>query len=191
MILSVLVPTLTDRKHIFAPFKAKIERMIAVYPNEIELIIHEDNYQKTTGQKRNDLIDEAKGKFSVFIDDDDDIPEHYFEAIISAIKANPKIDCIGFKGIIQWGNKKTVFRHSVSLPYSPDTVGGVYLRPPNHLNPMLTEYMRKIRFPDKTFAEDFDFCNRLAQAKLIKNEHFLNLIMYYYKFNPRKKPAMA
>lgn len=189
MIFSVLIPTLKERRHIFAPLKNKIDRLIAPYKNQVELITLEDNREKTTGAKRNELINQAKGKFSAFIDDDDDIPDHYFHSIITTINNKPDIDCIGLKGFIIWNGKREIFKHSTGLPYSSGKVNGMYLRPPNHLNPMLTKYFKEIKFPDLTFAEDFDFCQRLAEKKLIKNEHFIDLILYYYKFNPNKKTA--
>lgn len=190
MILSILIPTLVERERIFEPLRKKIETLIAPYNdggfNQIEIVINKDNREKTTGQKRNELVDAAKGKFSVFIDDDDDIPVHYITSIISAIGRRETVDCIGFKGIITWNGKKELFQHKKGNPYSPHPINGVYLRPPNHLNPMLTEYFRQIRFPDLTFAEDFDFCRRLDEAKLIKDEEYLNIIMYYYNYNPNK-----
>lgn len=191
MTLSVLIPTLTERKPLLDKLLFKLNRMIIPFDNKIEILTNEDAGEKTTGQKRNELIDIAKGKFSVFIDDDDDIPQHYFETIFKILANNTECDCIGFKGLIRWNDgrreRTDVFKHSVGLPYSPNKVGGEYLRPPNHLNPMLTEYFRAIRFPDLTFAEDFDFCNRLAQEKLIKNEVFIPLVMYYYQYKPKHK----
>lgn len=184
MILSVLIPTLVERREVFNKLKERLDKLASPY--KVEIISLEDNRQKTTGQKRNDLIDMANGKFSVFIDDDDDVPDWYFEQIFNAINNNPQCDCIGFKGMIYGYGQPAIFRHSVGLPYSPGKVKGEYLRPPNHLNPMLTEYFKAVRFPDLTFAEDFDFCNRLAEMKLIKNEVFIDLVMYHYKYVQRK-----
>jgi hypothetical protein len=190
MILSILIPTLVERRAKFAPLKQKINELIAPFNSgdvkQIELLILEDSREKTTGQKRNELADMAQGKFSVFIDDDDDIPTHYIQSIMSAINRRPTVDCVGFKGVITWNGKKELFQHKAGNPYSPHAINGMYLRPPNHLNPMLTEYIREIRFPDLTFAEDFDFCRRLDEAKLIKDEEYLNIIMYYYHYNPNK-----
>lgn len=190
MILSILIPTLEERRKQFAPLKQKLENLIRPFNSgdvtQIEIVPLEDNREKTTGQKRNELVDIANGKFSVFIDDDDDVPDHYIQSIMSAIGRRETVDCIGFKGMITYNGKKELFQHKTGNPYSPNLVNGMYLRPPNHLNPMLTKYFREIRFPDLTFAEDFDFCKRLDEAKLIKDEEYLNILMYYYRFNPNK-----
>lgn len=191
MILSILIPTLVERREQFKTLAERLALLSYNYP-DVEILSLIDNREKTTGAKRNELIDMAKGKFSAFIDDDDDVPDYYFSSIFAAIEKNPNLDCIGFKGffIDKTNPKKRLnpvrFRHSKGLPYSEGAVRGEYLRPPNHLNPMLTEYFRKIRFPDVTFAEDHDFCLRLAKEGLIKNEIFLDIIMYYYNFTPKK-----
>ena len=188
--LSILIPTLVDRKPFLDQLLNKLTRISQPYKHLIEIVVECDNYEKTTGDKRNILADKANGKYSCFIDDDDDVPIWYFDSIFKVLQSDSTIDCIGFKGLIitegRKGRQMDVFRHSVGLPYSEGKVNGEYLRPPNHLNPMLTDYFRQIRFPDLTFAEDFSFCNRLAEAKLIKNEKFLDIIMYHYKYRPQK-----
>lgn len=184
--LSVLIPTLTERRHQFGLLRARLEK--AAEPYAVEILSIEDQRETSTGAKRNKLIDMAQGKFSVFIDDDDNVSDYYFEAIFSALKTKPDVDCIGLKGMLIWANngKREIFKHSVGLPYSDGMVNGEYLRPPNHLNPILTDYYKRIRFPDKTFAEDYDFCIKMAESGLIKNEIFVDKIMYYYNFNPNK-----
>ena len=188
--LSVLIPTLTERKHSCNRLLHHLNIIKKNYP--IEILIEEDEGELTTGVKRNMLIDRAKGKFSCFIDDDDDVPDWYFDSIFRLLHNEPDTDCIGFKGLIIYKdrrgqNKAEVFKHAYGLPYSPGIVHGEYLRPPNHLNPMFTEYFRAIRFPDLTFAEDYDFCLKLAATDLIKHPKFLNIVMYHYKYTPKPK----
>ena len=61
---------------------------------------------------------------------------------------------------------------------------GVQFRPLNHLNPVLTEYARQIRFPEKNYAEDSDYCDKLYESKLIKNEYGIKSVIYLYLFDP-------
>ncbi len=52
------------------------------YFSETELEIYSnDNVNISIGEKRNLLLDVAKGKYIAFIDDDDSITEHYFKEI--------------------------------------------------------------------------------------------------------------
>lgn len=55
-----------------------------------------DNRKRTTGAKRNDLIDLAKGEYVTFIDDDDWAGANYVQSILGAIDQYPGTDCIVF-----------------------------------------------------------------------------------------------
>lgn len=194
IVLSILIPTLVERRMQWYNLNKRLHALAKDYP--VEILSLEDNREKTTGQKRNELTDQAKGRFAAFIDDDDDVPNYYFDLVFKILREKPETDCIGFRGLLIDKTKPVrigvarsqVFRHSKGLPFSPGLVKGEYLRPPNHLNPMLTEYFRAIRFPDQTFAEDYDFCIRLDKAGLIKHEYFIDgAVMYHYNYTPNKK----
>lgn len=192
IVLSILIPTLVDRRRQWYDLVKRLKIIARSYP--VEFLSNEDDREKTTGQKRNELIDQANGRFSAFIDDDDDVPNYYFDAIFNALKEKPQTDCIGFRGLLidrnrpirQNVTRSQVFEHKAGHPYSEGLVNGKYLRPPNHLNPMFTEYFRQIRFPDKTFAEDYDFCVRLDKAGLVQSATFLDIVMYHYQYSPKK-----
>ena len=187
MILSVLIPTLVERRSQFYNLIKRLKFLARDYP--VEILSIEDNREKTTGAKRNELIDMAKGRFSVFIDDDDNVPAYYFDSIFNAIKQNPDTDCIGFKGLgisaVNPNNHSIVFRYSVGLPYSRTPINREYTRPPTHINPMLTDYFKQVRFPDKTISEDFEFCLKLAEMGLVKNQTFLDIVMYHYYYSKK------
>jgi len=188
MTLSVLILTIEKRKHLFDELMIKLNTL--AQPYDVEILSCSDNGERSKGTKRNELVDQAKGKLSCFIDDDDDIPEYYFEDIFKVLAEAPLTDCIGFKGILSYPRSQPpdeLFKHSVELPYSDGKINNVYLRPPNHLNPMLTEYFRQIRFPEINFAEDYNFAIELQKAGLIKNHVYLDKVMYYYRYNPRKR----
>ena len=55
----------------------------------------------------------------------------------------------------------------------------------NHLNPILTEYARMVRFPEINFSEDFSYSEKLKKLNLIKKEFTFdtNQIMYHYLFS--------
>ncbi len=186
MILSILIPTLLERKDVFDKLYERLQILSSPYRG-VQILFNQDNREKTIGEKRNELVARAKGEFSAFIDDDDDVPDYYFDRIMEIIEVY-QADCIGFKGELTWigSGKREIFKHSAGLPYSSGLVNGQYLRPPNHLNPMLTEYFSKVGFTPKSFGEDYDFCMELKKRGLVKNEIFLDEIMYYYRFNPVK-----
>ena len=60
---------------------------------------------------------------------------------------------------------------------------GIQYRPVNHLNPVRTELAQQIGFPDKNHGEDSDYCDKLFESGLLKNEVILDTVMYHYFFS--------
>jgi len=149
---------------------------------KIEIIINVDGGEKSVGQKRNEVLDRASGNYVCFIDDDDLVDEDYTNVIIKTIEENDDLDCIGFSGMYYVdGNQTMVFKHANKYGGHYKDGFGVQHRPVNHLNPVRTEYAKKIRFPEKDFGEDSDYCDRLLSSGLLKNEVVItDKIMYHY-----------
>ena len=148
---------------------------------KIEIIVNSDDGTKSVGQKRNEVLDSASGKFVCFVDDDDLIDHSYVRTILDIIENNEDLDCIGFSGMYYVDGKEVMlFKHANEYGGHYKDAMGVQHRPVNHLNPVRTEYARQIRFPEKDFGEDSDYCDRLLESGLIKNEVIINKIMYHY-----------
>lgn len=184
-LLTILIPTLPDRKEFLDRLMMKIQDQAT---DEIEVLIDDDT-EATTGVKRNRLIDQCTTEWAVFIDDDDLIADDYIQRHLKILKDNPKVDAIGFKGKITTnGRNPQDFIIKYGLDYVEDKSSGktVYLRPINHICVIRTDISRKVRFPDLTFAEDYDFCIRLKESGLIKDYEFIDEFMYYYLYRSNK-----
>lgn len=199
-VLSILICHLEDRSLVFQRLLDSLARQFrmssgALNPStEIaqagltELIIEKDNGHMSTGQKRNKLLERARGDYIAFVDDDDMVDENYVSRIESAIQC-PKCgyapDCLGLEGLIYIKNvnlNKLVpqkFIHSLKYKswFEKD---GVFYRNPNHLNPVKREIALKVRFPHWTQREDFDYSQRMLP--LLKTEEMLsgNPLYHYY-----------
>ena len=151
---------------------------------KIEIIVNSDDGAKTVGAKRNEVLDSATGKFVCFVDDDDLVSENYVRNIIDIIENNEDLDCIGFKGMYYVdGQNIMIFKHANEYGGHFRDAMGVQHRPVNHLNPVRTEYAKQIRFPEKDFSEDMDYCDRLMGSGLLKNEVIIEEIMYHYLYS--------
>jgi glycosyltransferase involved in cell wall biosynthesis len=185
-ILTILIPTLEDRKQYFYNL---IEQLRDQQCEELAVLSASDNREITTGAKRNALLDMCTTEWCVFIDDDDQIASDYVEEHLNILRNKPQTDAIGFKGTI-WtnGSQPHEFIHQHGNEYKEDKSSGVvkYLRPIMHINCIRTSIARQIRYPDLTFAEDYDYGNKLAQSGLIKNAEFINKTMYHYLYRPNK-----
>jgi hypothetical protein len=172
--------------------KDKLLRLIKIIKDQtlvsiahrIELIVISDDKIRTVGDKRNEVLAKANGKYVCFIDDDDLVSDYYIVKILN--KLDKEIyDGIGFSGLFYHNEKPVlIFKHSSN--YTTDIRENEFqYRFLNHLNPILTEYARTIRFPLINYSEDSQYSNKLKESNLIKNEFTFdeNLIMYHYLFS--------
>jgi glycosyltransferase involved in cell wall biosynthesis len=185
MLLSILIPSLETRKHFLDSLINMIMYQDGFNNDEVEVLTFIDNRENTTGHKRNILIERAKGKFVVFIDDDDKISDDYISKILEAIKSNPIIDVIGINGVYTHKGKQTPFE--TSLEHHWDYEDGMFLRYTNHISPILRDHAIKIKFPNKTIGEDFEWTMKLKKSKLLKNQIVIKSPLYYYNFIANKK----
>ena len=184
--LSVCILSLTERKDSLDRLVTNLNNYIKRSTLKVELLTNVDNREKSVGEKRNELIDKAQGKYCCFIDDDDDVDEDYFVEIEKALKAFPDTDCCSLIGkYYKNGEYVKPFHHSMRYKHYSEDVNSFY-RPPNHLNPILTGFVKRIRFPIKNHGEDTDFSLNLSKSNIIQKEVTISKPLYFYYFIEKK-----
>lgn len=185
MTLSILICTVEYRKPFFNRLMSVLTPMKESF-QDVEIIHKSDFAQMSIGEKRNYLVDQAKGEYSVFIDDDDLVDAQYLKIIVPLLREG-KVDGVGFKGILYHNNRlDREFIHKHGSEYINPTDKSPYLRPLNHLNPVRTSIMKQIPFQHISHAEDTDYATRLADSGLIKNTAFIDRCMYFYYHRSQK-----
>ena len=154
-------------------------------PKEVEVLSYTDNREKTTGYKRNVLINKAKGKFIVFVDDDDKLSNDYIKLITDVIRENPNIDGIGIRGKYS-EDGKPYQPFETSLKHNWEFTNGWYYRTLNHISPIKREHAKKVQFPDKTIGEDYAWTMKLKETGLLKKEVVIKEYIYFYDFVSNK-----
>lgn len=172
----------------FDSLLASTERQIEVIGRDLVEVLY-DNRPKgsvTIGQKRNDLLEKADGEWVVFVDDDDSIPGHYVDRVCKALLAYSP-DCVGYKIACTFKDIQGKFVRSaiakVSRVYEDwyeNKDGFDYAQMIYHKNPVRKALAMQVKFPDQSFAEDYDYAKRLKP--LLKTEAFIDDYLYYYRF---------
>lgn len=195
MILSLLIPTMFKRAGFLDILIREIGRQIYTLgvSDIVEVVIDcdagSDKGGRSTGQKRNDLVKKAKGKYIVHVDDDDRLPPYYIEELLTAAESDA--DCFSISGVITTnGSNEKVWHISKDMGYGAkfDAQGREYYeRFPNHICPMKREIALQVPFPHTTVGEDYAFATALRDAGLIKTEYRIDRFpMYFYDFKNQK-----
>jgi glycosyltransferase involved in cell wall biosynthesis len=185
-LLSVLIPTINGRETHFNRITTKLSTQInKVGADKVQLLFYKDKRgEHTTGHKRNVLLEQSTGKFVVFVDDDDDVSPDYIVTIVNAIQNHPNVDAIGINGMYTDASHQKPFE--TGKRWNWDTVNGYYVRFVNHISPIRREHAIKIKFPDKTIGEDYEWTMALKQSGLIKKDFVIKKMIYYYDYVANK-----
>ncbi len=181
MKLSILIRTIVGREDKFNMLFHRLQCQ-SYAENEVEFLIEKDNKELSTGLKAQKLLERAKGKYVVFIDDDDMVHIEYIPKILAAIKNKP--DCIGF--LVECHNLpgRMAAVSNRFEKWESNKYGFDYVRTIHHLCPIKREIALQIGYKDIRCGEDADYSLRLKQSGLLKTEEFINEVMYHYLYVP-------
>jgi glycosyltransferase involved in cell wall biosynthesis len=182
--LSILIPTLASREQLL---RSLVEEFKKQDLTDVEIVPALDNGEMTIGFKRNWLLEQARGEYVAFFDDDDlpglDYIKHAMEGI------NKGVDCVSLRGVITWnGDNPEVFEHSIKYDSyrTNDTGFPKYERYPNHLNVIKASIAKQFKFPEINHGEDTDWATQIKRSGLIKTEHYVDSVTYHYRYITNK-----
>jgi len=177
--LSLLILTIPSRKHFFVRIKNILADQVMPWYDEIE-ILTDGREGISIGEKRNTLLQRAKGDYVAFIDDDDRVSSHYVANLMIGIESG--VDACSLKGTITENsrNPKT-FIHSMKYKEYRE-FNGIYERYPNHLNCIRASIAKQFKFPETNHGEDTDWATQIFKSGLIKTEYWIDDVIYFYEY---------
>lgn len=145
------------------------------HPSDVEIIAHTNPNLKIAA-KRQDCLEDARGKYFNFVDDDDLVAHNYVQRLSELMDG---VDYIGFRmqHFLNGHASKPTF-HSLRYDRWYDDANGYY-RNVSHLNPMRTEIARQGKFVGG-YGEDA----RWAETVRPQTEHFVDQPLYFYFDSP-------
>ena len=190
---SVLIPSIPGRESSLQQLIESLhEKRSRLAPDmKMEICIEFDNREASIGEKRQKLLNRAAGKYLSFIDDDDDITDEYITDLWECIRGSYHV--MRLNGIFNVYR----FYHSISVKID-DTMATwddppVFRRPPNHLNPMLSDIAKLIPFTGVSYGEDYDWALKLLRTGFLQKEYIPDDSHTHYKYylNAETRPVTA
>jgi glycosyltransferase involved in cell wall biosynthesis len=182
IIISILIPSIHSRaKLLDALLDYLLSQIVELNAKlTVEIVSVVDNKEISTGAKRNQLLKLARGKYIVFIDDDDWVPGYFVGELLKAAESNA--DCFATNGthtlnggeITKWWLSKA--NDNVTTQRGNETI---FLRKTNHLSPVKRELALLAGFPNKSNAEDKWYSDKLNEHLI--TEYVIEKPMYEYR----------
>lgn len=185
--LSILICSLQKRKDYLERLKNILKPQVEKYKNDVEVLLNIDAGEKTTGTKRNELLNLSNSEYIAYIDDDDLISSDYIELVLNAIEKKPDVIGIHLLMTIN-GILKGLTYHSLKYKnwYDEPCINNItlYYRNPNHLNPVKRELALQAKFPEIIIGEDRSYSQKLLP--LLKSEEYIIKPIYIYEVRTNK-----
>lgn len=150
MKLSILIPSVAERRNTFLPksldmLYGQLEKLPNEIQSQVEIIYLIDNKTIMLGDKRNLMIEMAKGEYIVFVDCDDRIEPDYIQTLYEATKTNAD-SIVFFASVSLNGQEPKICRYSKDYLNDYNTATE-YHRLPNHICCVKREVSKRISFP--------------------------------------------
>tara|TARA_R100000458_G_scaffold11747_2_gene9544 strand:+ start:11693 stop:12319 length:627 start_codon:yes stop_codon:yes gene_type:complete len=193
--LSILILSIPTRFDIVKPLIDKLLNQIGDR-EDVEILSLMDNKSLHIYEKRNELLNIARGSHIAWLDDDDDVADNYVECLTQAIETAPFSDVISFNQTCYLEGKKALVFASMDNPTNDPVVldwsSQKYkdtLRRPWHWCVWKTTLARSERFREKYDAggqscEDIDWLERLY-PKVRDHIYLKDQFLHIYRWSSK------
>lgn len=192
ILLSVLVLSIPSRlEKCLIPTYNKLLAQIGD-ETAVEVLTLVDNKSMSIGEKRQSLVQSARGKWIAFLDDDDAVSEDYIQTCLNTIRTKPA-DVITFEQHCTVNGKefKVDFRMGnphEGLKHNPDGTLGDIKRPPYHMCLWAAKIAKNIPFKPVSYGEDIEWCSRMYP--FVSSETHLDKVLHYYRYDDRTSESI-
>ena len=203
-LVSVLIPTLIERREVFNKMIDKLYKQIEAgnYQKKIEILSICDDRSVKLCDKRNMLQNLSNGKYFLHLDDDDELDEYFCESVVNHIenlsiyqKNDP--DIIGFNQLAKVNGDRFIVRPNINRDFN--------LTPIKRGESNQTGYREYERFPwqyclwnekyKKIYRTESDGGNAREDINWLKKvlleypKHmsYIDRVLHYYNFDDPSK----
>lgn len=190
--LSVLVCSTHTRRATFAPkIMDQLFGQWETLPEEdrdrVEIMVLTDNKQMMLGEKRNVMVDAARGRYVQFVDDDDRVSDDMLTAVLDGIDHGPDVVTFLASVSLNGGEPKPC---SYRLKWTRDqNTPTEYRRLPNHLCAVRRDLALQAPYPALPYREDSGYSKLLRP--LLATEHHIPRVLYHYDYSAATTEAQT
>lgn len=179
--LSILTPAIWPRVQLAQSLADAISqqcRTIGLDHGMVEHLVLLDSRGMSVGQKRQALVDAARGDYIAFVDDDDSVSDDYVSRMLGAIVRG--MDCVTFRqcAIID-GKVGHIEFKAGTMTDAPWAEGETVQRPPWHVCAWRRSLVAGCLFPDSSYGEDLAWCLQARQR--IRTATHVNACLHTYR----------
>lgn len=194
--LSILILSIPSRFEKLQKLIQKLESQIR--DDDVEILSLVDNKSFHIYEKRNELLDMARGDYISFLDDDDAVTDEYIPSILRAIEEEPDVICFkqhcnynGYPFDVYFDINHT-WRPMEQLRFNGVTFNDLN-RPPFHMCPFKAEIAQSERFTENydhngQSCEDADWLLRLYPK--VKSQVFIDKVLHQYLYNSQETESI-
>jgi hypothetical protein len=181
MLWSILILTQPSRKQFLTRLLTVLKPQVDGLPN-VEINVRMFDSHLDLGSNRQAMIDAAAGTYCCFIDDDDLVSGSYVSKILRLLDG---VDYVGFQlQCFVDGQKLLPTYHSLRFHAWNGDQDGWY-RDISHVNPIRRELALQVPLSGG-FGEDHRWADAMRALDIVKTEHYIDEIMYFYYFRSNK-----
>lgn len=184
--LSILVPAITERSEARDKLLDELQRQVDAKDYPVEILCFIDNRKRTIGEKRDDLVQLARGRYVAFVDDDDWVaPEYVEEILMWAGEGGPDVISFINETTINGENPFKVHMKLENTEHEgARQIDGNWMdinRPPWHTCAWRRELAQQFRFPATNYGEDWGWVSQFVGRAT--SEYHITKVLHYYRYD--------
>jgi glycosyltransferase involved in cell wall biosynthesis len=183
-LLSILIPAVLERG--FPPIVTNL-RAQAQGTRDVEILVLYDNRMRSTGLKRQALLDAARGRYITCLDDDDDVAPEYLELVLEAIRLpgqDAEVIVFNSRCVLNGGN---AFIVRTGIEFENEQIwqrGGQWgdiHRKPWHWCLWHRDLAKQASFPDGYIDDDWHWLRQMMPR--VNRQHRIDRVLHFYTYD--------
>lgn len=187
-LLSIVTPSIPSR--MAGPLRSLMDAVAAQSTGQpVEHLVMVDNKAMSIGEKRQALLQSARGDYVAFVDDDDAISPDYVASLLDAIRDRPGVDVLTFRqeAVLNGRRGGIVFRAGLAHD-EPWREGATSQRRPWHVCAWRRELALQGRFTPCNYGEDRAWVDMVAP--LAQTSAHIDRVLHTYRHDTETSEAL-